>query len=58
MFFGRLSGDPKVQHCGPQITLRLLEALGKSGYVNPITVGSTDEKEIAGRRAVTGLLLV
>ena len=27
-----------------QITLRLLEALGKSGYVNPITSASTDEK--------------
>jgi TrmH family RNA methyltransferase len=27
-----------------QVTLRLLEALGKSGYVNPVTAGSTDEK--------------
>ena len=27
-----------------QITLRLLEALGKSGYVNPTTAASTDEK--------------
>ena len=27
-----------------QITLRLLEALGKSGYVNPVTAASTDEK--------------
>ncbi len=27
-----------------QITLRLLEALDKSGYVNPVTAGSTDEK--------------
>ena len=25
-------------------TLRLLEALRKSGYVNPVTAGSTDEK--------------
>jgi tRNA/rRNA methyltransferase len=40
-----------------QITLRLLDALGKSGYVNPVTAGSTDEKvrrlvrrlEISGR---------
>jgi tRNA C32,U32 (ribose-2'-O)-methylase TrmJ len=27
-----------------QITLRLLEALSRSGYVNPVTAGSTDEK--------------
>jgi tRNA/rRNA methyltransferase len=27
-----------------QITLRLLEALARSGYVNPVTAGSTDEK--------------
>jgi len=27
-----------------QITMRLLEALDKSGYVNPVTAGSTDEK--------------
>ena len=27
-----------------QITLRLLEALDRSGYVNPVTAGSTDEK--------------
>src|SRR5579864_4624380 len=27
-----------------QITLRLLEALAKSGYVNPLTAASTDEK--------------
>jgi TrmH family RNA methyltransferase len=27
-----------------QITLRLLEALDKSGYVNPVTASSTDEK--------------
>ena len=27
-----------------QITLRLLEALARSGYVNPVTAASTDEK--------------
>jgi tRNA/rRNA methyltransferase len=27
-----------------QITLRLLEALNRSGYVNPVTAASTDEK--------------
>ena len=42
-----------------QITARLLEALEKSGYVNPVTAGSTEEKvrrlvrrlNIAGRDA-------
>jgi tRNA/rRNA methyltransferase len=27
-----------------QITLRLLEALARSGYINPLTAASTDEK--------------
>ncbi len=51
-----LARDPKAEVSNPTntagatadqneaITRRLLEALEKSGYVNPVTAGSTDEK--------------
>jgi tRNA/rRNA methyltransferase len=51
-----MARDPKAVRAHPvkiasasaaeteQITSRLLEALEKSGYVNPVTAGSTDEK--------------
>jgi len=67
-----LSRDPRAVRAAPpktiaraaageteQITLMLLEILRKSGYVNPVTAGSTEEKvrrlvrrlDIAGRDA-------
>jgi TrmH family RNA methyltransferase len=51
-----LARDPKAAAARPekirraggaqneQITLRLLEVLGESGYINPVTAASTDEK--------------
>ena len=51
-----MARDPKAADARPekirpataaeteQITLRLLEALARSGYVNPVTAASTDEK--------------